>query len=251
MSGGSAAIRSSPSTTSTSFATRGCCPSCAPSRARHPCASPACRRRCLDSSPGRDVLHHPVGVEPVVPGVEHPRLGGPEHPLAIAAHDGEVDLAPLLVREPAIAAGDLEARGEPLHVPFPRAGQRLVEVVDVEDQRALGGAEHAEVRQVRVTADLRGDARGRRAGEVGGHQQRGAAIERERRHHHARVPDRHEFLHPRGRLLLEERDRVGAIGRRRPPLMAGPWRAPPRLASDRRAIGEFRGGVRDLRRRGD
>ena len=56
--------------------------------------------------------------------------------------------------EPAVAAGDLKARGQPLHIPLPRAGQGLVEVVDVEHQLPLGGGEHPEVRQVRVTADL-------------------------------------------------------------------------------------------------
>ena len=61
----------------------------------------------------------------------------------------------------AVAAGDLEARREPLHVPLERAGQRLVEVVEVEDERALGRREAAEVREVRVAAELH--ARARRA----------------------------------------------------------------------------------------
>ena len=62
------------------------------------------------------------------------------------------DVAPLLGREAVVAAGDREAGGQPLDVPLPRAGERLVEVVDVEDQPALGRGEHAEVGQVRVAA---------------------------------------------------------------------------------------------------
>ena len=43
-------------------------------------------------------------------------------------------------REAAVAPGHGEARGEPLEVPLPRARKRLVEVVEVEDQRASGAA---------------------------------------------------------------------------------------------------------------
>ena len=38
---------------------------------------------------------------------------------------------------PAVAAGDLQARAQPLQVPLPRAGKGLVEVVDVEHQLPL------------------------------------------------------------------------------------------------------------------
>ena len=72
----------------------------------------------------------------------------------------------------AVATEDLEARGETLHVPLPRAGERLVEVVDVEHQLPLGRAEHAEVRQVRVAAELDVDPGPRSRGQVGGHDQR-------------------------------------------------------------------------------
>ena len=66
-----------------------------------------------------------------------------------------------LPREPVAAAGDLDAGRQPLDVPLPRAGQGLVEVVDVEHQSALGRAEDAEVRQVRVAAQLHAQARSR------------------------------------------------------------------------------------------
>ena len=44
---------------------------------------------------------------------------------------------------------------EPLHVPLPRARQRLVEVIDVEHQPAIGRPEHSEVHEVRIAAQLR------------------------------------------------------------------------------------------------
>ena len=116
----------------------------------------------------------------------------------------------LLVGEAVVAPGDLHARRQALHVPLPRPVGGLVEVVDVEDQVAFGGAEHAEVGQVRVTAELGGEPRGRRARQIARHDQRRAAVEGERRDPHAPVADRHELGHPAGGLLLEEVDRVEA-----------------------------------------
>ena len=52
-----------------------------------------------------------------------------------------------LAVEAALAAGDRHARRQPLHVPFERAGQRLVEVVDAEHEPPVGRAEDAEVRR--------------------------------------------------------------------------------------------------------
>jgi hypothetical protein len=55
---------------------------------------------------------------------------------------------PLLALEAVFAAGDREAGTESLDVPLPGPGQRLVEVVEVEDEAAVGGGEGAEVREV-------------------------------------------------------------------------------------------------------
>ena len=58
------------------------------------------------------------------------------------------------VGEVPVAACDLEARRQALHVPLEGAGKRLVEVVEVEDERALRGRETADVREVGVAAEL-------------------------------------------------------------------------------------------------
>jgi hypothetical protein len=79
----------------------------------------------------------------------------------IAADRREHGLPLLLVGERVAATRDHDARREALDIPFPRCGQRLVEVVDVEQQRALGRGEQTEVRDVRVAARLHADA-GRR-----------------------------------------------------------------------------------------
>ena len=86
-------------------------------------------------------------------------------------------------------------------------GERLVEVVDVEDQAPVRCREDAEVHQVGVAARLHLDAGARRGGEVRRHDVGAAAEERERRREHASVPDRDELVPARGRLLLEQRDR--------------------------------------------
>ena len=56
--------------------------------------------------------------------------------------------------EATVAARDHEARRQALDVPLPRPGQGLVEVVEIEDEAAMWRSEGAEVRQVRVAAQL-------------------------------------------------------------------------------------------------
>ena len=165
----------------------------------------------------RDRLEVDAGVPDVE--VRHP----PEVPdrLPVGARHRPVDHLPLLRVEAAVAAGDGEAGDQPLDVPLERAGQRLVEVVDAEDQPPVGRAERTEVRQVRIAAELHVQARPRDARQIGRHRVRRAAIEGERRDEHAPVADRHELLDPRGGLLLEQVDGVEPLGRRRPLAMDG------------------------------
>ena len=110
--------------------------------------------------------------------------------------------------EPAVARGDQHADGEALDIPLPRAGQRLVEVVDVEDEPPLGRARTA---RSWTGARRREHCTGSRCGEcgqVGRHDQRRASIERERRKQHPVVPDRHRAWEQDICLALQERDGV-------------------------------------------
>jgi hypothetical protein len=85
-----------------------------------------------------------------VPPVEQPqvRVGG--RPLAVGAHGGRDDVPPTGWWETALAGHDREAGGEPFDVPFPRPGQCLVKVVEVDDDVAFRGGELAEIGDVRV-----------------------------------------------------------------------------------------------------
>ncbi len=119
-------------------------------------------------------------------------------------------LAALLGLEPVLASGDLEAGDQSLEVPFEGPRQRLVEVVGIEDQMALGGTEDPEVAHVRIPAELRPESGVGRPGQVGSHQQCGAPIEGERRDEHAPVADGDQFGDPGHRLALEELHGIGS-----------------------------------------
>ena len=93
-------------------------------------------------------------VEARVPDVDVPHLREARHRFAVLAHRRRHDRAAGRVVEAALPAGDRETGGEPLHVPLERSRQRLVEVVEAEDEPPVGRGEDAEVREVRVAAEL-------------------------------------------------------------------------------------------------
>ena len=161
-----------------------------------------------------DLPHHLVHVQVRVPDGEIALGCEPGHRLAVAGGGRKHDLPSLLRAEPVVAAGYRQAGRQPLHVPLERPRVGLVEVVDVEGQPPLRGGEDAEVAHVRVAAQLHVQPGVLRARQIGRHDQRAAAVERERRRDHAPVPDRDELGHPRGCLALQQRDRVGPpVGR--------------------------------------
>ena len=121
-----------------------------------------------------------VDVDARVPDVEVAHRGERADVLPVRASDLLVDRGALLLVEAAVTPGDGEARSETLDVPLERPGERLVEVVEAEDELAVGRGKAAEVRQMRITAELgmKPGARSRR--EIRRHQVRGATVERER-----------------------------------------------------------------------
>jgi hypothetical protein len=167
----------------------------------------------LASRPAQ-VLGDLLLVQPGVPDVDRAHRRERAHRPAVGARRATDGVAAHAAAESAIAARHLDARGQALDVPFPGPGQGLVEVVDVEDEPAVRCGEPAEVGEVRIAAQLDARAADRRAGEVGGHDRRGAAEEREGRAHHAAVADGHELGRPRARLSHEDLDRIGAIHQR-------------------------------------
>ena len=154
-----------------------------------------------------------LDIEVGVPDGHHGLLRELAHGRPVAGDRREDDLAGVLRAVRVVAARDREAGGEPLDVPLERAGQSLVEVVDVEDEPALRRGERPEVGQVRVSAELNAKPGCGSRRQVCGHRQCSPAVEGERRDEHAAVPHGHQLGHAGDALLEKERDRV-ASGRR-------------------------------------
>ena len=171
-----------------------------------------------------DQLEEHPGFQVVIPCVQPPDPGGLAHPVPVLRDPGHDHGAPVGRGEAAVAPHDLEAGRETLHVPFPRPGQGLVEIVDIEQHPPFGGAEQTEVRQMGVTAHLHRHARHRGRCQIGRHDQRGAPVERERRDQHPPVPDGHQLGNPALRLLLQQRDWIRAAWRGLPSSVARPGR---------------------------
>lgn len=123
-------------------------------------------------------------------------------------------LAALLLRDATDPTGEDEAGGEPLEVPLPGAGHRLVEVVDVHDDVTVGGAVETEVRGMRVPAQLGAQAGRGTPDQVGGLHPGGAPEEGVRRLRHPLHPQREQLRQPVGVRLFDEVDDVGAVLRR-------------------------------------
>ena len=154
-----------------------------------------------------------VHVDSRVPDIQCPRVAIPRDPLAIRTHASQRGIALVGGGESVRPRSEREARREPLDIPFPRARQRLVEIVDVEDLPPFRGGEAAEVHEVAIAAGLHADARVRRAGKVGGHVERRAPIERERRHRHAPAADRDQLGDPPLARRDHQVDRIRSVTR--------------------------------------
>jgi hypothetical protein len=155
-------------------------------------------------------LHDLVDLHAGVPDVERRHLGEVAHRQPVRPGRGESGDAAFLLAESALAPEHGEARDQAL-VPFERAGQGLVEVVDAEDEPPVGSGEDAEVGEVRVAREVDVQSGPRRLSQVRGHQVSGATVEGERREEHAPVPNRHQLRVPRAPLVFQQRDRIRPV----------------------------------------
>src|SRR3984893_7592747 len=127
------------------------------------------------------------------------------------------------LRKPVLPAGNPHAGGEPPEVPFPGAGMRLVEVVQVENQVSFRRGVEPEVAQVGVTTDHRLDTRPRQTGKILSHERRSAAQKSVRRRQHPADPKGDQaFETPRMRLF-DEIYRIGPVLRGPPAAEDPPW----------------------------
>ena len=87
-----------------------------------------------------------------VPDVDRTHLGETIHRSAVSGKGLNRRRRHVSVVELAMSGGDHEAGSQGLHVPFPRSGKGLVEVVEVEDELSFRRSEDSEVAQVGVAA---------------------------------------------------------------------------------------------------
>ena len=183
--------------------------------------------RCLSGKRGEQRID--VGVR--IPHVEVPHPCERRHRFAVAARTRENRRLAVLFLHVVVAAADLDARGEALHVPFPWSARRFVEVVDVEDRAAFRRREEPEVGDVRIAACLHLDVGCRGACEVRRHDEGTAPVERERRNRHALVAEGEQLLRARDSLALQELDGVIPVGGGSPCCMCLVWDFLAKLAS--------------------
>ena len=194
------------------------------SRTRSRARSAICCRNASPLGVGRR-LDQRLRVQALIPDVQRPQPRALAQVLPIRAHARQDRALTGGVGQAIVPRRDLEAHDQALQVPFPRCRERLVEVVEVEDQIPLGRGERTEVQQVAVAARLHLDAGGRQGGEVVRHQSRRAAQEGERSSDHASVADRHQFRQSPSIRLLQDLDRIPSLSRRAPVPVALPRNA--------------------------
>ena len=133
--------------------------------------------------------------------------------LAISGHCARGEAARPLVRHGGGLGRDGDAGRQTLEVDGEiDAGQRLVEIVDVEQDVVFGRIERAEVHQMTVAAGLHRGSGERLMRKIGRHHRRRAAKKPERVRHHALVALRHERGDPLCVGLGKYGDRVPIQG---------------------------------------
>ncbi len=174
----------------------------------------------------REVGEHVLDADAGMPEVEDAELGEAAQSLPIAAHHEGDQVPPdgwIVDPEP---SDEVDTGSEPLEVPFPGAGQGLVEVVDVEHVPPFRGLELAEVGDVRIAARLDPETGHRRGRKIGGHDRGSTTKEGERRDRHPPVAEWQELRHARGGRLFEDGDRVAPVGLGSPRRVRGPGSDP-------------------------
>jgi hypothetical protein len=163
-----------------------------------------------------DVFEQFFRLKAGIPHRQGPHLAELGHVFAIGADASQNRFASVAFTESVAAAGEDEAGGQAFDIPFPRSGERFVQVVDVEDDSPFRRGEATEVPEVGVTAGLHAQARRRRAGQVHGHVERRPAIKSERRWQHAPMAQRNQLGQTPPVGFFDQSDRIGPVRRRCP-----------------------------------
>ena len=162
---------------------------------------------------GEVVVEQPIGfmrqIYPRMPGLQRRKAGKFRHALAIGQRHVLGDAPRRLVAVAGRQRRHRETGGEPLEIGGEiDIGQRLVEIIDVEQRIAFRREKGAEIHQMAVAAGLHMYAGAGLAREVDGHERRRAAQKGEGRLRHALSADRHEARQPALVGLVENGDGI-------------------------------------------
>src|SRR5262245_11521307 len=111
------------------------------------------------------------------------------HPFAITLNTTESRFPGVGFPEFVVTSSNNKTGGQPFEIPFPWSRQRLVEIVNVENDPSFRSSKATEIHKVTITAHLDTNARSGRASQIGGHDRSRASIKSERTLHHPSIPD--------------------------------------------------------------
>jgi len=153
-----------------------------------------------------------VDVDLCVPGVKHFQFSEFSHPLAIRRRRCSHRIVSDSFGKATVSRGQYETCAQALYVPFPWTRERLVEVVDVENQDPFGRSKAAKVRQVAIAARLYVDPRYSGSRQVSRLNDRCTTIERERRYGHPLILNGNQTRNPISVRFLEPFNDVHRLG---------------------------------------
>jgi hypothetical protein len=172
-------------------------------------------------------------VDARIPHIEDRHLAELRHALAIRSRAGQRGVSGVGFTEAVVTTGKDEARGQALDVPLPRSGERLIEIVDVEDDPPFRRGKIAEVHQMAVAARLHAQPGCRRGREIRRHVERRPAIESERRVQHAAVANRNQLGKSPLVRFLQQTHRIRTAARRFPDRVRAAWTLLPQALAER------------------
>ena len=146
----------------------------------------------------------------IVRQLQHGHLGEAVQRAAIAFEEGLRSVKAEAVLGACLASGEQEAGGHSLDVPLEGASDGFVEIVDVEDEAAIGRGKGPKVANVRIATELGENTRVGAKREIAGHDGHRSAEETEGRNCHAVVLDGSECGNAAAHGVGEELQRIGA-----------------------------------------
>ena len=129
---------------------------------------------------GIDIGHSLHKVYALAPGDHRRHRRKLRHVLAVGPCGGASQRAALFLCKLRYPSSDSQAGSQAFNVPFERAGQCFVEIVEVKDRRAFRRGIGAKICEVGVATRLQPNPGARHARKIGSHDSRSATEERER-----------------------------------------------------------------------